>query len=134
MLGEIVRGQGKATWWAKADTIIAKVVGRTLHPGTINLLVPDPTNEHRIVDHHPWGIEPPHIRTRGWHKFCPCTLDGHPAFMICTWRRAIYPPETVIPGTTLIEIVAVRCLPEIFYGRKDVPLTYDPEAIETKRV
>jgi CTP-dependent riboflavin kinase len=133
VLGEVVRGQGHATPWADTDAIIAKIIGRTLHPGTINLLVPDPTSEHRILDHG-GGIEPQRIRARGWHKFCPCTLDGHPGFIICTWRGAIYPPETVIPETTLLEIVAERLLPNIPYGRENVVLDYDPKAVETRRV
>lgn len=133
LLGEIVRGQRHATPWSELDPVLAEVVGVKLHPGTINVLVPDVTQEHRIL-HHGGGIEPQHVRHRGWHRFCPCTLDGRAAFIVCTWRGAIYPPETPIPGTTLFEIVAAQKLPNIEYWRKGVPLSYDPDHVQTGKL
>lgn len=132
--GRIVPGHGRATGWL-CDGVLANAIGKELFDGTINFLAVDPGNEHRIFYQ---DLAPGRIRSRGTALFCPCTLNGHAAFIVATWEGARPVPErpgfeTKIPGTTMIEIVADHRIPGISYGT-DAELRYDPANIQTQPV
>jgi CTP-dependent riboflavin kinase len=128
LVGEIITGQGLATGYL-AHPVYARALG-SLHPGTINVLVPDPQGGHRFIDQ---VIEPHRIVANGRLTFCPCTLNGQAAFILSTWPGESHRPHKVHRGHTMLEVVADRRLPGIAYGGK-VTMEYDQAHLQTRKV
>lgn len=132
--GKIVPGHGRATAWL-SDGVLASAIGKELFDGTMNVLVLDPAAEHRFLRQ---DLAPGAIKARGAALFCPCSLNGHRAFIVATWLGARPAPERPgfeiqIPGTTMLEVVADHGIPGIAYGA-DVELRYDPDEVQTRSV
>lgn len=134
--GKIVNGHNRAMRWLQEDQTIADAIGRDLYPGTVNLLISDPGGEHQFILQ---DLAPGAVKWGEKARFCPCTLNGHRAFIISTWPgmscdRKFPGHETPIPGTTMIEIVADHFIPEIDPGTADVRLGYDQDDAQTRWV
>jgi hypothetical protein len=125
--GRIVRGQGLATGFL-SDPLFARAIGRPLHQGTINLLVPDQHGQRRFIVQ---PINPQAILGVGHLQFCPCTLDGQVAFILSTWHPGeSYHPYVAHHGYTLIEIMADRRL----QLGSTATVKYDPSHLQVVKV
>jgi hypothetical protein len=115
-----------------AHPLYEKTIGRKLYAGTINVLAPDPGGGHRIISQ---AINPPALQSRTILDFCPCSLDGHAAFILSTWHPgATYTPHQVDHlGHTLFEVIAEHAIPGIAYDVK-VALEFDPANLQWARV
>ena len=125
MSGTVAKGKGDATRVMTSHAHHSTAIGTRLHPGSINLLVQVVGPQYHFIRQ---SIYPQDIERNGWFKFCPCTLDGHDAFIVATWS----PCHTFETGSalehrdqTLFELMAASRIPGVYYGAA-LTLEYDP--------
>ena len=125
LIGRVVRGSGNATAWV-ITARFEVALGVKLHPGTLNVLFPDPKDEHPFFHQ---DLAPQSIEAAGAVRFCRCTVNGAQAFIVGTWEGQSNRPPMRHPGHVLFEISAVNRMPGLDYDTQNVVVEYDPDTL-----